>query len=339
MNTEMRRRLITPFVRGLFVCLLGSSGLAAAAVTEVEPNDSASSANAIVVSPGGTTISGMIGDGTDTANVDRDLFAFEATAGDNVSIETVGTLMPDGTGTCAGFSAVITLYDSDWNVMMEDAGDCESVREARISTALSTSGKYFVSIAEYPHFGDMGGVGQNMDPELDINKTTFGGSYELVITGANTPPPAQSVKKVPIKVRHWHREDRDLEKRGHRDPIVVAILSMGRSPTNEFEATTVDANSLTFGATGNEKSLYRCQKQGVDINGDRHPDIICFFNPEIANFHTGDRNGILKGKTKSGQQIEGRAALKLFTMRLEKRGFKHQARHDVRRNDKDNRKK
>jgi hypothetical protein len=93
----------------------------------------------------------------------------------------------------------------------------------------------------------------------------------------------------------------------------------------------VDANSLTFGATGNEKSLYRCQKQGVDINGDRHPDIICFFNPEIANFHTGDRNGILKGKTKSGQQIEGRAALKLFTMRLEKRGFKHQARHDVRR--------
>lgn len=338
MNTEMRRRLVTPLVRGLLVCVLGLSGFAAAAVTEVEPNDSASSANALSVSVGGTTVSGVIGDGTETANVDRDLFAFEATAGDNLSIEAVGTLMPDGTGTCAGFSAVITLYDSDWNVMMEDAGDCESLREARISTAVSTSGKYFVSIAEYPHFGDMGGVGQNMDPEMDINKTTFGGSYGLVISGANVPPPTQSVKKVPIKVRHWHREERDLEKRDRRDPIVVAILSMGRS-TNKFEATTVDASTLTFGATGNEKSLYRCQKQGVDINGDGHSDMICFFNPEIANFHTGDRNGVLKGKTKSGQQIEGRAALKLFTMRLEKRGFKHHGRHDDHRNDKDKRKK
>jgi hypothetical protein len=95
-----------------------------------------------------------------------------------------------GTGTCAGFSAVITLYDSDWNVMMEDAGDCESVREARaISTALSTSGKYFVSIAEYPHFGDMGVLVKIWTRNWTLIRRRSAAAMKLVITGANTPPP------------------------------------------------------------------------------------------------------------------------------------------------------
>jgi hypothetical protein len=70
---------------------------------------------------------------------------------------------------------------------------------------------------------------------------------------------------------------------------------------------------------------------------------VCYFKPDVANFQTGDLNGVLKDKTKSGQQIEGSAALKIFSVPTEKRRFKHRDQHDSdgddQKNDKDNRKR
>jgi len=135
---------------------------------------------------------------------------------------------------------------------------------------------------------------------------------------------------------HWHQDESDLGKRRGRDPITVAILSM-----DGFDAMTVDPNSLTFGVTGYEKSLFRCRKNGKDVNRDGRMDMVCYFKPDVANFQTGDLNGVLKGKTKSGQQIEGSAALKIFSVPTEKRRFKHRDQHDNdgddQKNGKDNR--
>jgi len=114
-------------------------------------------------------------------------------------------------------------------------------------------------------------------------------------------------------------------------PIAVAILGM-----EGFDATTVDPNSLTFGATGNEKSLFRCHKKGKDINRDGRMDTVCYFKPDVANFQTGNMNGVLKGKTKSGQQIEGSAALKIFSVPTEKSRYKHHDKHGNGRDDQRN---
>ena len=111
----------------------------------------------------------------------------------------------------------------------------------------------------------------------------------------------------------------------------MAILSM-----NDFDATTVDPNSLTFGRSGDEKSLFRCHKTGKDINRDGRTDMVCYFKPDVANFQTGDLSGVLKGRTKSGRQIEGSGALKIFSVPTEKRRFKKGAQHN---NDGDKRKK
>jgi hypothetical protein len=93
-----------------------------------------------------------------------------------------------------------------------------------------------------------------------------------------------------------------------------------------------------FGATGDEKSLYRCRKHGKDINRDGLVDMVCYFKPDVANFQADDRMGKLKGKAKSGPQIveiEGSAALKIFSVPRERRGFKRRGHHD---NDGDHRK-
>ena len=92
MNTEMRRRLFTPIVRGLLVCLLGSSGfVAAATTTEVESNDWPNP-QLIEVPAEGLTISARINKAADVDDDDVDYFTFEAAEGDTLSIEIKGAL-------------------------------------------------------------------------------------------------------------------------------------------------------------------------------------------------------------------------------------------------------
>ncbi len=87
---------------------------------------------------------------------------------------------------------------------------------------------------------------------------------------------------------------------GGKDKISVAILS-----TKTFDAPNqIDPNSLTFGRTGNEQSLAFCHGS-EDVNKDGLQDLICLFYSQYSGFRCGDSQGILKGKTGKGRQIEG----------------------------------
>lgn len=352
MNTEMQRRLIAPLVRGLLICsLAGSTAFAtAAAVDEVEPNNSISSAQSIAVPPEGLSISAVMGQINDDFTTDVDFYTFDGTQGDTPSIMIVGAMQPDATGTCTGFSSIIALYDSVGNMLGQGEASCPDADAFINNVTLSVTGKYIVAVSGYPHYFDQGGEA------LNIDMPSPGGDYQLVIGGVHNPTPtptptptpdptptptptpdptptptptpdpiptpiptpSPSAKHVPIEIRHWHQDESDLDKRKGMWPITVAILSM-----RHFDAMTVNADTLTFGATGYEKSLFRCRKSGVDINRDRRIDMVCYFKPDVANFKTGDLNGVLKGKTKSGEQIEGSAALKIFSVPKEKPRFKH----------------
>jgi hypothetical protein len=80
----------------------------------------------------------------------------------------------------------------------------------------------------------------------------------------------------------------------------VAILS-----TPSFNApASVLVTSLTFGSTGAENSLDRCDANGQDVNGDGLLDLVCHFETQ-ASFQVGDGAGILKGKLNNGAFIKG----------------------------------
>jgi len=89
--------------------------------------------------------------------------------------------------------------------------------------------------------------------------------------------------------------------------IPVAILS-----TPDFDATTVDPASLTFGHSGDEPSLsYRGKKNPrpqvgyEDVNGDGLLDLVAHFVTELCGFIHGDEVGHLKGETYDGLEIFG----------------------------------
>ncbi|HEX9450742.1 MAG TPA: hypothetical protein VF934_04950 [Burkholderiales bacterium] len=326
MNTEMQRRLLMLLVRALLVCMLGASGFAAAAtITEVEPNDSISSAQSTPVPSEGLTISAVVGelDGLDTT--DADFFAFDATEGDTPSI-TIVSAMIDASGACSLFMNYIALYDALGKLLGQSLTNCPVADASINGVTLPATGRYFVAISGYPHFWDEGGVSPYM------SYPTVSGPYQLIISGVRdpnaapvpappaptpAPSPSPAAKQVPIRVEHWHQDENGLEKRNGQDPIVVGILSM-----NGFDAMTVVPESLTFGRTGEEKSLFRCRKGGKDMNRDGRIDMVCYFKPDVAGFQTNDLNGLLRGKTKSGEQIEATGALKIFKVTTERRRAK-----------------
>jgi len=87
----------------------------------------------------------------------------------------------------------------------------------------------------------------------------------------------------------------------------VAVLS----DPNFNAPSQVDKTSLTFGRTGDEKSLAFCDSTPGDVNNDGRLDLVCYFWIRKANFKTGDTEGILKGKTVAGTPIEGRDAVRI----------------------------
>jgi len=89
--------------------------------------------------------------------------------------------------------------------------------------------------------------------------------------------------------------------------IPVAILS-----TTDFNAPLqVDPNTLTFGRTGDEKSLAFCNTGGEDVNGDGLPDLVCHFTTQLTRFQVGDTAGVLKGQTVDNILIEGADSIRI----------------------------
>jgi Bacterial pre-peptidase C-terminal domain len=160
-----------------------------------------------------------------------------------------------------------------------------------------------------------------------------------------TPPPpppvvTASVQEISIEIRpgrrdvlwayspgrdfdrdhdHDFKRDRQYQALEHdfRDGMPVALLSSA-----SFNALDVDQSSLKFGSAGNESSLIRCDRKGVDVNRDKRRDLICFFDFRKANFQPGDTEGKVTGTTKSGDAFEGQGWLKIMT------GRSHRRHHD-----------
>jgi 6-phosphogluconolactonase (cycloisomerase 2 family) len=108
--------------------------------------------------------------------------------------------------------------------------------------------------------------------------------------------------------------------------VRVAILSTGA-----FDAVKqVDRSSLTFGHTGEEKSLAFCNDEARDVNGDGHADLVCHFNVPLTGFLPGDTTAYLKGKLVSGDTLQASEAITVKKRRPE---HDHDDDHD---RDKDN---
>lgn len=88
-------------------------------------------------------------------------------------------------------------------------------------------------------------------------------------------------------------------------PIQVAILS---SPSFN-PVQRIDPDTLTFGRTGDQRSLAFCAAD--EVNGDGIPDLICHFEIRLTSFRQGDTEGILRGMSVDRVRFEGRGTIQV----------------------------
>lgn len=335
-------------IAAAFAVAAASPG-AAFAVYEVEPNEPVLSAQPLELTQGGTAeVTGAIGV---TARAqppvgDVDFYTFEGTKGDVVTIDIDGGIKNDPVN--RSVDTIVAVFGAALGRplrLVDDAPGLDigstSVFDARIDNfVLPETGRYYVGVSSAPRSF----IDANTLSSSSLN-TMSNGSYTLLVSGV-TPPTLQ----VNIDIRPGDDEITEIHPKWRRH-IPVALLS-----TQTFDATEVNVDSLTFGATGNEKSLYHCRvddgdddrkrrhhgdrgnhrghhKHTTDVNRDGLLDLLCHFDVQDASFDVGDTEGMMKGVAGDGRRFEARAFLKVVPQKRKHRHHNDRHRHHGDRDD------
>jgi hypothetical protein len=311
---------------------LAASAQLAFAVDEVEPNDTAATAQQLVVGTDGpVVIQATIG--VNEPNVpliaDVDYYTFEGSEGNAITIDIDGGMKAPGE-TGLNVDTRIALFKAgptgQWEILLQvdnsltvDEGSVTTgggERDARIDEppfALPADGRYLVGVISSPRFFKDDGT-----PEGELLPSGGGrafpnGGYKLIISGV-TPPARVQYVNIDIKPGD-HREVTALNPKQKRD-IPIALLSRrAKGSVPAFNPLDAKVDSITFGRGGNENSLVRCLKEHRDVNHDRMPDLICLFDVPSARFEEDDAIGKLKGETKTGVRFEAVGKLKVLHTR------------------------
>lgn len=298
----MKRHIHTGLVSAML--LAAGSAQAADQIKESEINHPIGYAQKINPSSGSGAISAALGNLTGTVINDTDYYMFSGMEGDVVTLDIDG-----GAGGILSVDTVIAIFRASANFpMLRMNDDAPSVDEGSASRTdsridnfrLPASGDYVVAVSNYPRYFTTGGS--------VTNASSFkNGDYKLIVSGV-TP----QVQQINIEIKPGNDGLAPINPRSN-GKIPVALLS-----STGFEAMNVDTESLTFGATGAEKSLSHCGRSGEDVNGDGRLDLVCHFENQKAGFTKGDLEGIVQGKMRYGTRFEGRGLLKVVP---EKRDF------------------
>ena len=345
MNTPTQKRAVNGLLSGLLFALLCISGAAYAQVStiEMEPNDSAVDAQALCVPAEGISVTGSVGTGAlQESTSDLDIYAFDASKDDTPSIT---VLVTDNMTTCSPYcvDTLLVLYDENGNIL--DQNDdayppntgTTTYTDSRIDLhQVLADGRYYAAVTPLPRF-----LGDSFTP-FDATVQGLGGNYLLTIANVKTPASSicnstsgggdpipnddgdegeddTGISTIAIEVLHWRDQDKDVSKHwkhkikrmGKRHgvyPIPVVMFS-----SEHFDAATIDADSLRFGVSGEEESMFRCSRRAFDINRDGLKDKMCFFDAYKTGFDVGDVQGVLTG-TANDVAFEATASLKVFTV-------------------------
>ena len=290
-------------IASAFLAATAASGVALA-VDEAEQNYPIQSAQRLTVgADGSVTVNGVIGTLAGPLANDADIYSFFARKGDVVVIDIDGGWKPSGPSRLS-VDTFLTVFGPDYKVLRAnddstlsplDSGS-EHRRDAYIDNfKVEADGIYYVGVTAFPRMLLDGGA------ILDRGAVRYNGDYTLVISGVSP-----ELRQISIDIKPGGGTVAPINPKS-KGGIPVALLS-----SDDFDALAVDFKSLTFGSTGDERSLQRCGKGGEDVNGDGRLDLVCHFETQAASFDANDLEGIVKGKGGDGMRFEGRGLLKVI---------------------------
>jgi hypothetical protein len=206
-------------------------------------------------------------------------------------------LNQDGTGPCDGYDCSESEMG---HLYYTELGNTAQERLANKGPfANLRKGNYWTALEWASFSGNAWAFGFEFGLQGFADKTLAVSFFAMAVhdgdIGASVP------EHVAVDIRLWNRRNPMTYRT--RGILPVSILS-----TEDFDAPDlIDQRSLTFGATGHEKSLAFCDPRPKDVNRDgSKDDLICYFYIDKARFKCGNAVGVLKGETFDGTPIEGK---------------------------------
>ena len=273
---------------------LGPLQVLATSLPESEPNHPLSNAQMLPGTASQVVISGEISVNHDGNDVDY--FRFHANAGDvlTLDIDYGDSITGDG-----ALDTIIAIFDATGRGLRanDDASvdpGSETRRDSRIDNFLvPATGDYIVGVSSYPRFFMNGG---------DVRSGAVDeGTYQLVIDGLPV-----SIMQISMEIKPGNDDVAPPINPKSKGKIPVALLG-----SESFDVRDVDMDSLTFGATGNERSLHKCTGNPRDVNRDGHPDLVCHFYTQKSGLNGTHMEGRLNGTTRAGVAFQAAAYLKV----------------------------
>ena len=286
----------------MYAMVAAALALPGLALAESEPNNPIAQAEALAIGSDGTaTVEGVIGNVSGAAVLDVDFFSFSGREGDVVTIDIDG-----GMGGGRSVDTELAVFgptpsfallraNGDAGVPL-DPGSTHPFDSRITNFRLPATGSYVVGVSSFPRrFLNGGGTSTT-----SLSGANANGDYTLVISGV-TPPLLQ------INI--------DIKPGDNTRPARINVKSQGKIPvallgSSEFTVADVDVDTLTFGHSGDEDSLWKCNKPS-DVNGDAYPDMMCHFENSQAGWDGYEDEAILKGELDDGRRFEGRDWLKV----------------------------
>lgn len=269
------------------------------AETEAEPNNTLA-APQVMSGKSSYTIEGMMGQSGQQSHSDLDFYSFKAKAGDVLDLD-----IDNGMGGNGDVNTILGVYDASGTLLRMNAyassidSGSSSTLDAHIENfVVPADGTYTVAVSDVPRYLVNGGGVLSFFGSTSSNV----GDYTLNISGISAD---DDVKQINIEVKPGVKKLAPLNPKAN-GKVPVAILGSA-----DFDVTTIKQNSLTFGSTGDEGSLSKCQNVVRDINRDGYGDLLCHFENSAAGFKGGDIEGVLKG-TAGKIKFEGRGLIKVI---------------------------
>lgn len=208
------------------------------------------------------------------------------------TLNQVAALSTAGTGTCQVVADISQLADAIEQAigsqltsleMSVDGGAPATIPNGNLSLPLPQPGPVSV---------DYTATAMDLGP----------GSHTICVTANGTDAGGAGSVKACIDV--LVRIAGTIDIKPNSDPNSINTTNQGNIPVAifglaDFDVTTIDVNSLRFGATGTEDSLIKCGP-AKDINGDGYMDLVCHFDTQLTGFTVGDTVGILTGISGGG---------------------------------------
>lgn len=308
-----KKQSIRIAVAAAFLAASVASGFALA-VDEVEQNYPITVAQKLTMgSDGSVTVYGVMGSATGPMFGDVDFYKFYAWKGNVLTIDIDDGIKPTGSGLRSVDTtlAILGLEAEGYPKLRENLDMVKGTQDCTVTNChwdayiadflVEKDGEYTVAVTGHPRIVSAGGFGFT-DTAAPSN-----GSYTLIISGIVPAKPAEPpVQPISIDIKPGNKQETKINPKA-KGVVPVALLS-----SDTFDALKVDQSSLRFGATGEEESLVRCQKEGKDVNGDGRLDLVCHFDNERTEFKMDVVEGTVKGKGNDGKLFKGHGHLKVF---------------------------